>query len=196
HELWLRLQFGLCDNGRGSTLEFRLRCYASWLRRLARADIGSGDLRCTLSSGLAQLMVGRHLNGEILVLRARLVDVRRRQRLTVSGNMLCPSVREEKRQLVTWQPRPGSHAVRIHVNERNGGCWIIANAAALANESRITELAERYVREMHVRRLAEHVPALLGLPTTCPAKHLVGRRRPVAGNDVDGLLGAELSVNL
>src|SRR5262249_34266415 len=115
---------------------------------------------------------------------------------TILGNVLGAAMGKEQRQLLARQARPGAHTVGVDVHEWGGGGWIVANAAALADEGAIAQLLHRHVGKRHVHGLAENVAALAGLASNRAPQQLVGAAGAVAGDNVDRFSGTKLVVDL
>ncbi len=85
--------------------------------------------------------------------------------LPSAGICLRMAGRKEDRQFLARHARPRTDAARIDMHERNCGCRIIADAAAFADQRRITKLLRGNIREVDVGGLPGDVLASLRLPT-------------------------------
>ena len=162
-------------------------------RRCGRARLGDGDLRLRL---VADIEVGGDLRFQLLVARARDAHVVLGDGTAARRPVLGAAVREQQRQLVARQPRPGAHGPRVDVHEGDARGRVVADAAALADQRGVAQLLHGNVGEGDVDRLAGDVQAVLGLTADLLAQHAVGLVGAVAADDVDRLLAAELRVHL
>ena len=105
-------------------------------------------------------------------------------------------VREDRHQLLAVHPRPVAGVADVEMHEGRAGLGIIADAADLHLQADLAQLGQRHVRNVEVERLAERVLALLGDARAARAQHRIGRRRAIAGDDIDEGVGAALAIRL
>ena len=117
-------------------------------------------------------------------------------RLAVRGNEYRLPVREQPRERVAAHAGPVAHrsAVDMHPGRRAGR--VESHAPRLHAHRDVTDARRADVDEMGVDRLAFHMLGILGDLMRAAAKHGVGPRRTVAGQNVDRLRRTQLAVDL
>ena len=105
------------------------------------------------------------------------------------------ALRKQCRQFLARQPRPMAHAPGIHMHEWQPGFRIIADTAGLTHQRGISQLLDGNIGEMNIGRLAQYMLAVSRLPAAAPSERLIGLLRAVGGDEMDGLLRADLLVD-
>ncbi len=108
------------------------------------------------------------------------------------------AVREDAYQLVVGHARPVPHMSGVEVNEGRARRGVESDAAALQAKSGKTDFFERHAGNEEIHRVAEHVLAESRDAGVCgaAAKHGIGGRGAVGGDDFDRLLGVDIAVDL
>ena len=131
---------------------------------------------------------------------AALGDVGQRQgvagkRLAVDRDLHRAAVRKYAGELFAGHARPHANAADVHMHEGRTGLRIEADAAARQAKSDLADLFERDAGDVEVHGAPENMLAVTRHALTAAAQHGVSRRRAVAANDLDRLLGAGLALH-
>ena len=105
------------------------------------------------------------------------------------------AVGEHLGQLIVAHARPVTNAAGVEMDERRSGGRVESDAAALQAKPGEANLLERYVRNVEIHGVAEHVLAETRHPGGTAAEHGVGGRGAVGGNDLDRLLAIDVAVD-
>ncbi len=188
----LRRQRGGLDGGlrrccRGSRGRLVALAEEEVHERAAAAAIG-GDAGARAIAvagiGMAALPLG---HGDLIALLG--------QRLAVGGQVHGLAVGEEVLELGPGHARPGADRTGVEVDEGAAGGRVVADAADLLAHRHGAQLVERNARDEEIHGVALGVLAVLGDAVRLGAQHLVGGRRAIGGDDVDGLAGAHFLVH-
>src|SRR5216683_6773593 len=105
------------------------------------------------------------------------------------------AVREHLGELIVRHSRPVPNAAGIEMDEGRSRCRVEPDAAALQAKPGEADLLKRYVRNVEIHGVAEHVLAEAGYPRRSAAQHGVGRGGAVRRDDLDRLLAVDVAVD-
>src|SRR5258708_40006750 len=103
------------------------------------------------------------------------------------------AVREHLGELIVRHSRPVPNAAGIEMDERRSRCRIEPDAAALQAKPGEADLLKRYVRNVEIHGVAEHVLAEAGHPRGTAAPHGVGSGAAGPRDDLDRLLAIDVA---
>src|SRR5258705_11604641 len=104
------------------------------------------------------------------------------------------AVREHLGELIVRHSRPVPNAAGIEMDERRSRCRIEPDAAALQAKPGEADLLKRYVRNVEIHGVAEHVLAEAGHPRGTAAEHGVGGGGAVGRGCPDSGLSTDVAV--